>query len=415
MSDRKRIRGKELAYQDIDDIFEEFYQIQSIIDVKSGRGDINYIIIRLVTILEQFFRFVVECSLEKDPSKTPTTIEIEPSMIDSVSKRLARIPEEYIRNYVVSLSYSFQNQHDILNTMDRFGILNKRKDIKVMINNLTDLFQLRHKMVHTVEQQNTSLEQIKNHYTDIESLMHEILDVLKPSGVSFYYLKMDVLINFALRENKKKNFEAGKHYAKEIVTYRCKAMKYLEERVSHDVRDIDAYSQLMGLCETFGDRQNIQKYSKAILEIDSEEPWANYHTGKALKTENPLKALEHFKKAVETEPNEPKFYADLIILLIKQKQYVESLSYIDEAIENLPHEPSFYMSRGLVFTSFKMPEYANVCYKNADKHAIDYVKMFPEDVHGCDDLLKQLKIYGRDYAIAECRMIIDEYWKRQQQ
>ena len=133
-----------------------------------------------------------------------------------------------------------------------------------------------------------------------------------------------------------------------------------------------------------------------------------------METENPLKALEHFKKAVEKEPNEPKFYADLIILLLIQKQYVESLSYIDEAIEHLPHEPSFYMSRGLAFTSFKMPEYANICYKNADKHAIDYVKMFPEDVHGCDDLLHQLQVYGRADAIAECRIIIDEYWKKQQ-
>ena len=160
--------------------------------------------------------------------------------------------------------------------------------------------------------------------------------------------------------------------------------------------------------------QNVQRYCRAILEINSDEPWANYHMGKALETENPLKALEHFKKAVEKEPNEPKFYADLIILLLMQKQYVESLSYIDEAIEHLPHEPSFYMSRGLAFTSFKMPEYANICYKNADKHAIDYVKMFPEDVHGCDDLLHQLQVYGRDDAITECRIIIDEYWKKQQ-
>ena len=257
MSDRRRLRGKELAYQDIDDIFEEFYQIQSIIDAKSGQDNINYIIIRLVTILEQFFRFVVECSLEKDPGKTPTTIEMEPSMIDSVSEKLAYIPEEYIRNYVVSLSYSFQNQHDIISTMDRFGILNKRNNIGEMINNLTGLFQLRHKVVHTVERQNISLEQIKNHHAGIESLMHEILDVLKPSGVSFYYQKMDVLINFALRENKKKNFEVEKHYAEEITTYRRKTMKYLEERVKHDVHDIDAYSQLMELCKTFGDYQNV--------------------------------------------------------------------------------------------------------------------------------------------------------------
>ena len=73
MPNRRRLRGKELADQDIEDISEEFYYLQSMVDRKSEQGDINYAIIRLVTILEQFFRFVVECSLEKDPDKTPTT------------------------------------------------------------------------------------------------------------------------------------------------------------------------------------------------------------------------------------------------------------------------------------------------------------------------------------------------------
>ena len=94
MSNRRRLREKELVNQDIEDIFEEFYNLQYLIGRKTEQDDINYDIIRLVTILEQFFRFVVECGLEKDPDKTPTVIEMNPRMIDSMNEGLA-----YIRSY----------------------------------------------------------------------------------------------------------------------------------------------------------------------------------------------------------------------------------------------------------------------------------------------------------------------------
>ena len=414
MPNRKRLPGKELADQDIEDIFEEFYQLQSMIDRKAEQGDINYIIIHLVTILEQFFRFVVECSLEKNPDKTPTTIEMDPRMIDSVSERLADVPEEYIRNYVVSLSYSFQNPREIISMMDEFGLLNKQNNIRETVMNLADLFQLRHKVVHTVERQNVNLEWIKKYYEDVESLMHKILDTLKPPRVSFYYQKADTLRDLGLRESRKKNFEAAKHHREETILYGRKAVAYLQRRVKSDTQDIDAYSQLLELYIGFGDSQNAQKCCKAILEIESDEPWANYYMGLTLENENHAQALEYFKKAIEKKPDIPVFHAKLIGMLTTLGQYMECLSYIDEAIEYLPHEPAFHMAKGTTFGFLGMSEYAEIYYRNADKHAIDYVMMFPEDVHGHEGLLKELQEFGRDDAIAECRRIMDEYWEKQQ-
>ena len=75
----RRLRGKDLVYQDIEDIIGEFYQLKLPVDGKSEQDDTNYSIIRLVTILEQFFRFVVECGLEKDPDKTPNYDRNEPT------------------------------------------------------------------------------------------------------------------------------------------------------------------------------------------------------------------------------------------------------------------------------------------------------------------------------------------------
>ena len=183
-------------------------------------------------------------------------------MIDSVSEQLADIPEKYIRNYVVSLSYSLQNQHEIISMMNGFGMLNKRNDIREMINDLEGLFQLRHKVVHTVEQQEVSLEAIKKYHTVIECLMHEILDELKPQGISFYYQKVDVLRYFGLREDRKENFEAGKRYREEAIMCGHKAVEYLEGRIKNDARDIDAYSQLMELYIGFGNAKTPKSVAK---------------------------------------------------------------------------------------------------------------------------------------------------------
>ena len=402
-----------IVYQDIEDILGEFYQLKLPVDEKSEQGDTNYSIIRLVTILEQFFRFVVECGLEKDPDKTPTTIEMDPHMIDSVSEQLADIPEKYIRNYVVSLSYSFQNQHEIISMMNGFGMLNKRNDIRKIINGLEGLFQLRHKVVHTVEQQEVSLEAIKKYHTGIECLMHEILDELKPQGISFYYQKVDALRYFGLREDKKKNFEAGKRYREEAIMCGHKAVEYLKGRIKKDERDIDAYSQLMELYIGFGNLQNAKKCCQAILEVDSDEPWANYYMGLTLEKEKPIPALGYFKKAIDKKPDMPIFHVKLIGILMSLGQYAECLLCIDEAIEHLPHEPTFRIAKGTTFQFLNMPEYAEIYYKNADKHAIDYVRMFPEDVSDHEDLLNDLQEFGRDDAITECRRIIDEYWGKQ--
>ena len=413
MSNRRRLREKELVNQDIEDIFEEFYHLQYLIGRKTEQDDINYDIIRLVTILEQFFRFVVECGLEKDPDKTPTVIEMNPRMIDSVNEGLAYIPEKYIRNYVVSLSYSFQNQQEIISMMDSFGMLNKQNNIREMIGDLEDLFQLRHKVVHTVERQSVSLEQVKQHHECAEALMHKILDELKPPEISFYYQKTNALSNFGLREDRKKNFEAGKRYREEAIVYGRKAVEYLEERIRGDAHDADAYSQLLELYIGFVDLPNAQKCCKAILDIDSDEPWANYYMGLTLRKENPIKAIERFKKVIKKEPDTLEFHVQLIGMLTSQGQYIECLSCIDEAIEHLPHEPFFHMAKGTTFRFLNMPKCAEMYYKNADKHAIDYVRTFPEDVGGHKDILNDLQEFGRDDAIAECRRIMDEYWKKQ--
>ena len=68
------------------------------------------------------------------------------------------------------------------------------------------------------------------------------------------------------------------------------------------------------------------------------------------------------------------------------------------------------MAKGTTFRFLGMPEYAEIYYKNADKHATDYVKTFPEDVRGNEEILKDLSLAVM--MLLPIR-IMDEYWEKQ--
>ena len=411
MTTKRRLRGRDLVQQDIDDIFEDFYRLKFFIAGNLGQDGINYGIIRLVTILEQFCRFVVECGLEKKPDKTPPTIEMDPRMIDSVSESLADAPEEDIQNYVVSLSYSFQNRNDIISMMDMFEMLNKRNDIKKMVGGLEDMFQLRHKAVHTVERVDVDLTQIREYYDGVECLMHKVLDALEPVGVSFYYQKMYVMLKSESREKRRQNSEAGSHYHTEAIRCRDGALEYLEKRTQGNTHDIDAYSQMMLLYIEDKDCQNIERCIKAMLAIDPDEPLANYCIGLSLKKKNPAEAIAYFKKSIEAFPTMSGSYEGLIDILMDHARYAECLPYVDKAIAHLPSEPIFYMLKGRVFEMLNMPECVESCYEIADEMAIEHVKIFQDDVDECEELIEQLQEFGRHETIVKCKLLMDKHWE----
>ena len=155
------------------------------------------------------------------------------------------------------LSYSFQNREDIVSMLDRFGMLNKRNSIKKTLEDLDDMFQLRHKAVHTVERLNADLTQIREYYVGVECLMHEVLDELKPPGVSFYSQKMDVLLKSESRAKRMQNIETASRRHTEAIKCRDHALKYLTKRTQDDTHDIDAYSQMMFL---YAEKRGFPKY-----------------------------------------------------------------------------------------------------------------------------------------------------------
>ena len=80
MSKKLHIRHPtpELLKQEMTDVVVEFYDLNTILE-STDRHIHNYVIIRLVTIIEQFFRKIIELKIKNDDSANyfPTQVTLD--------------------------------------------------------------------------------------------------------------------------------------------------------------------------------------------------------------------------------------------------------------------------------------------------------------------------------------------------
>ena len=193
MPAKRVLKTKDLPNQTMDDVFEEFYRLKDIIQESMKNHEKNHAIIRLVTIIEQFFRCVVEIRLEDMPEHIPPKMEIDPRIIDSISDKLFQNTSTGIKNHMISLTYSFQNTHSIHDVMNSLGLPTWHDDPKSAKERekFEELFQSRHGLIHTVDRQSLSYDAIMNYHVMTEQLMHVVLDGLNSPEFSFYIVKGD--------------------------------------------------------------------------------------------------------------------------------------------------------------------------------------------------------------------------------
>lgn len=188
------LRGRSIPEQYIEDVFDEFYRLDSII--KAGNEyQRNYVITRLVTIIEQFFRNVVEDRLYDLDGKTPKKMELDPAIIDEIATIHSKEEWEITRELVISINHKFQSGDEIKDTMREYGVRVFRDDPKkeggLKKEDYDELFGLRHKIVHTFEQPPSK---IRKYYEMTEKLFRRVLDQIKMRHPSFYFLKIEALV-----------------------------------------------------------------------------------------------------------------------------------------------------------------------------------------------------------------------------
>ena len=196
---KRIVKSKKISNQSLYDVFEDFYRLDYDITKDMSEHANNYVIIRLVTIMEQFCRCVIEARLEKHTDQIPQNIEIKHQLLDDVLENALLGANGDIKNAIISMSYSFQDVYSICGEMQSFRLLNERSELKNKIIELEPLFQARHALVHTVEPCTLDAEHIASYRSKIEEVIHEILDVLDMPMYDF-----DILKGHAFREMAKR-------------------------------------------------------------------------------------------------------------------------------------------------------------------------------------------------------------------
>ena len=115
------LRIKSIPEQYIEDVFNEFYRLDSIIS-DGNEYQRNYVVTRLVTIIEQFFRIIVEDKLYDRNGKAPEPVNLDPDIIDKIASIHFKGEREITRELVMSLNYKFQSGDQIKKTMKDYGM-----------------------------------------------------------------------------------------------------------------------------------------------------------------------------------------------------------------------------------------------------------------------------------------------------
>ena len=221
------LRSKSIPEQYIWDVFDEFYRLDSIIN-DGNEYQRNYVVTRLVTIIEQFFRIIVEDRLHDRQGKTPEPITLDPAIIDEIATIHAKDEREITRDLVISINYKFQNGDQIKKTMKDYGLKIFQGDVKKI--DYDELFDLRHMIIHSFEQPPSK---IRKYYELTEKLFRHVLGLINIKHPSFYLLKIEALANLGCYEKAVECFkEYEQHFSEPTGKSPKNALTYYDRAVA---------------------------------------------------------------------------------------------------------------------------------------------------------------------------------------
>ena len=258
-----------LVNQEMEDVFLEFCRLGEILEKRDKHAN-NYIIIRLVTIIEQFFRQIVEQRL-KEPKFLAKI-----NSIKNINRTVFMEIGERNKERLIASTLPLQNTTIIEEIMSDLGIKNVfgLKQNLDQRDEFENLFSLRHDIVHSVLPHDGD---VKIYYNSTKDLMQNVSDVVYGNPNYFY-------VNIGNAHARLYQYET--------------AMKYYEDAINNDPTDI------------------IPLINKGIA------------LGKQDEFDNAMKC---FDKAIKQDPTRSDSYINKGFFLLRYK-YDDALKCFNDAI-----------------------------------------------------------------------------------
>ncbi|MDE0265458.1 MAG: tetratricopeptide repeat protein [Thaumarchaeota archaeon] len=340
----------EVMNQQLPDVFDALLYVEDLLQHKEDSHVTNYITIRLVTILEQFCRKVIEHKIEnnEDSITVPTIIEIKTNDLDKIKK--------INKANVISISYNFPNIGTIDSTFNDYNIKNIWNNIDASIKkDLEELIYNRHNVVHTVS---AISYDVKRGYDALEAFMKYICRDIFKTDNEFYYSK-----GYSLYKLKKFT----------------QAIACFDKIISSNADNTLAYVwKGFTLLASGQSVEAIECFDKAI-EIDPNNSFLHTHKGIVLATLGErIKAIECFDKAIEINPKDYFSYTNKGITLVELDKPAKAIEYFNKAIEINSRFSATHKAKGTALKMLGKYDEAERCYSvvnDLKKHEEDTVNI----------------------------------------
>ena len=334
-------------------IMTEFYRLKATADKDMDEDQKNYVVIMLVTVIEQFFRSIVEIRLKDSTIKVPERVELNTRTIDEVASSMSKSPKRTIKNLIISLTYSFQSTKAIIDAFEPKTIEDAEKK------DLDKLFMHRHSLVHSADRPVLLSKEIREHYDIAERLMGRVLDDQDHADLSHYIVKGKSLQNLGDDGGSKKCFKM--------------ALDCFRDAIKSDPDNPDLRFGV-GLAQEYLDDHEaaIKSFDEAI-KLKSDIVEIHLHKGLLMFK------LKHYEEAVKSlnvvtaaDPNDA--YAlrltGFALGVVGAKEM--ALAFLDRAIINEPGNAAAYLEKAEILRSCELYEWASECRKQVHLRMQDY-------------------------------------------
>ena len=321
--------------QQMSNILEQYFDIEKLLDDDKQHVK-EWVIIKLVTVIEQFCREIIKKQLDsKKHKKLPSEFSINIRNIDRAKK--------IDTNSLIASQYNFQNIDSITILKKIYGV-NYSFSMQVHAD-IEKLFETRHDIVHTAIKQNYD---IKKGYCTVKNLLKTIL---KNSSLGIEYFDL-MRGNYFMRARKydkaidyyTKIIEINKKYvlAHKYLAYTYYIKKIFDKAYDHgsiivnlNSNNKDGYFiQGLALIE-FDDHDEAMNCFNKVLEIDPTHIDARYQKGFLLLQKKKLnEAFSEGQIIMTQDPDYRNISMEMGSLALSLKKYEASLKYFDKKLKS---------------------------------------------------------------------------------
>ena len=291
---------KSLLNQDMDDILGHFFKLEDFLD----RDDYyirEWLIIKLVTIIEQFCREIIKNRIDNNPDiQSHKKFNMDVTKLDHAKKISI--------GSLITSQYNFQNIKIIIDELKHYNIdyiLNDEDK-----NDLDKLFKIRHDIIHTIS--STQNYNIKKGYPIIRNLLKEILRK-STYGITFYQVSH------------------GMHFG--LLEKYDEAMNCFTDAIKINSNDIIAHYYIGITYCIINNPRKVYDCSVKIIDLNPEDHIGYYLQGHSFDLQKKYgDAIACYDKAIKMTSNFAPAYYDKYRILLKLNRNKEAEQCLKTAI-----------------------------------------------------------------------------------